>query len=72
MYVLRNIEARLCNHCCSLKAIRIRCSECVFVALGIQYAMRMCRIILSSVACPALRYVAHFISETAGFKKKSH
>ena len=27
-----------------------------FVALGIQYAMRMCRFILSSLTCPAQRY----------------
>jgi hypothetical protein len=30
--------------------------ECVFLALGVQHAMRMRRIILSSVACPALKY----------------
>jgi len=30
-------------------------SVCVFVALGIQHAMRVCAI-LSSVACPALQY----------------
>jgi len=48
MYVSRNIEARLCNHCCSEKAISITYSECVFVPLVIQHAMRMRRIILSS------------------------
>ena len=31
-------------------------SECVFVALGIQREMRMCRIILSSVPCLAVPY----------------
>jgi hypothetical protein len=34
-------------------------SECEFVALGIQRAMRMCRFILSSVACPALQYISN-------------
>ena len=38
------------------KAVNITCSECVFVALGIQRAMRMRLITLSSVECPALRY----------------
>jgi hypothetical protein len=33
MYVLRNIEMSLCNHCCSGRAISITYSECVFVAL---------------------------------------
>jgi len=45
MYVQRNIEARSCNHCCSGKAMSITYSECVFVALGIQYAKPMRRII---------------------------
>ena len=46
------IRARSRNHVCSGKAISITYSECV--ALIIQHAMRMRRIILSSVACPAL------------------
>ena len=40
MYVRRNVVANSCNCCCSGKAIRITYSECVFVALGIQHAMR--------------------------------
>ena len=42
---MRNIEARLCNHCYRGKAISITHSECVSVALVIQHAVRMLRII---------------------------
>ena len=56
MYVYRNIEARSCNRCWSGKAIIITYSECVPVALSIQHAKRMRRIILSSVARVALLY----------------
>jgi predicted transcriptional regulator len=54
MYV--NIEAPSHNRCHSGKTINITYPECVSVALVIQHAMRMCRIILSSVVCPAVPY----------------
>jgi hypothetical protein len=41
MYVQCHIETPSGNHCCSGKAIIITYSECVFVALGVQHAMRM-------------------------------
>jgi len=41
MYVETNIRTRSCNYCGSGKAINITYSECVFVALAIQHAMRM-------------------------------
>jgi hypothetical protein len=42
----RNIGARSRNHCCRENAINITYSECVSVALVIQHAKRMRRIIL--------------------------
>jgi hypothetical protein len=52
-----NIGTRSCNHCCRGRGVIIIAhSECVFVALIIQNAKRMCRIIFSSVACRALQY----------------
>jgi len=36
-------------------------SERLFVILGIQHAMRMRRIILSSVACPAVLYISTYL-----------
>jgi len=41
MHVSGNTEARSCNHCYGEKATTIGQTECVFVALGIQRAMRM-------------------------------
>ena len=53
-YVKRNIEARSCNRCGSVKAISITYSECVSVALVMRHAKRMCCIIFLSVASMAL------------------
>ena len=51
-----NTDALPRINCCRGKAIRIEYSECVSVALVIQHAERMSRIILSSVACLAVPY----------------
>ena len=53
-----NSEALSSNHCCHRKAIimtyYVCVCVCVSVALIIRNTMRMCRIILSSVACMSL------------------
>ena len=46
-------------------------SECVFVALGIQYEMRISRIILPPVASPTLLNVTTLSHKRIG-KKKSY
>jgi len=45
-YLKRTMEAHLCNHCCSGKAIYITYSQCVYVALGIRHAIRMRHIVI--------------------------
>jgi hypothetical protein len=44
------------KHCYGGKAINITYCECVFVALGMQHALSMGRVTLSSVARAAVHY----------------
>jgi len=44
------------KHCCRGEALNITYSECVSVAVFMQPAMRMRRIVLSSLVCPVLPY----------------
>jgi len=60
MYVQRNIKARSCSHCCSGKAILITYFDCVFVALVIQHAKRMRRIVICGLS--GSKMLSHVIS----------
>ena len=62
--------ARSRNHCCRVKPINITYSECVSVALGMQTAKRMRRIIFSSVACLALPYFPTLSHKRHDFREK--
>jgi hypothetical protein len=63
-------ETRSCNHCCHGEAISIAYSECVFVALGIQQAMRMRPVVLSSGACQPLQFFPLYLIIGTIFEEK--
>ena len=72
VYIQRNIQTRSCNHCCRVKETSIAYSKCVFVALGIQHAMRMRRVTFLSVACLALQYFSTLSHKRHDFRGKSY
>ena len=49
------------KRCCRGKPIRVTYSVCVSVALGIQHAMRICRVILSSLAPRTYHIFPHYL-----------
>jgi hypothetical protein len=60
MYVWRNIEGCSCNRWCGGKEMSVTEPECVFIALGIQHAMRMRHIAICSL--PRSTVFFHIIS----------
>jgi len=66
----RNIEACSCSHRCRGKAITITYSKYVFIAVVIQQAKPMRRIVLSSVACLALLNISTLSHNNMIFEKK--
>jgi hypothetical protein len=72
MYVELNIGERSRNHCCCGKAISISYCECVSVALVIQHAKRMRRIIFSPVVCLAVPYFSTLCHKRHDFREKMY
>jgi hypothetical protein len=68
----RNFEVRSCYHCCCNKAIRITYSECVFLALGIQHAKRVRRIILTFLACSDVPYFSTLSHKRQDFRGEKY
>jgi hypothetical protein len=67
MYEARNMEASSYNYSCSGKAISIKYSEYMFVALGIQHAMRMRYIVICGISGSTILF--HIITWTVCFLK---
>ena len=58
------------NDCCSGKEISIAYSECVFVALVTQHAMRMCHIVIFGLPRSTIFFTHYLINEAIFEKKK--
>jgi hypothetical protein len=63
------IEAHSRYHSCRGNPVTITHSQCVSVALGIQHAVRMRRIVLSSVVPPALPHCSTLSHKRHDFRK---
>ena len=70
MNVLCTNEALLLNHYFRVQAVNITWSEFVSAVLLNQHVNLMSRFKLPSVACLAVEYFSHIISQTARFSGK--
>jgi len=70
VYECNNIEVSSRIHFDRAKAVSVTHSECVSVALVIQHAKCMSRIITSSVACLVLQYFSTLSHKRCDFRKK--
>ena len=66
----RSIEVHSCNHCCSGNAVSVACSECMFVALVNQHAMRVWHIVICGLN--GLTLFFHIISQRARLSGKRY
>ena len=64
VYVRYKIEVRSRNHCCCGTEISIKYSECMFVALVIQYSKRLSNIMICGLSGFAIFFTHYLINGT--------